>query len=204
MRLMNTSSLRSVVPFLACLFLYSSVAVLRAEETSSLGFEIPATDDGLPGAGPIRRQDWFKSLWTKKRSAWAKQVKKDQKAIVFLGDSITDGWGDTLGDSFAGVKVANRGIGGDTTRGMLIRLKDDVLSLNPSAVVLLMGTNDLADQAEPETIAGNVKLIVEALEKQNATMPIILCQECHRRLRRFPTLPVSRGTAVCCRCALPW
>ena len=167
---MNTSSLRSAVPFLACFLLCAFAASLPAGELPSLGIEIPETDEGLPGAGPIRRQDWFKEVWKSRRSEWAK------KPVVFLGDSITHGWGDNMGNSFPGMKVANRGIGGDTTRGMLIRLKDDVLSLNPSAVVLLMGTNDLADQAAPEIIAGNVKLIIEALKKHDAKMPIILCQ----------------------------
>ncbi|MCA9270457.1 MAG: DUF1080 domain-containing protein [Planctomycetales bacterium] len=139
-------------------------------------FAIPASDDGLPGAGPIRRYDWFRNLWQAKRSGWAKQVEKDQRAVVFLGDSITQGWGDTLGGSFDGMKVANRGISGDTTRGMLIRLQEDVLSLNPQAVVMLMGTNDLEEGAEPETIAGNLKLIIAALKKHNAEMPIVLCK----------------------------
>ncbi|MDC0276793.1 hypothetical protein OAL00_07650, partial [Verrucomicrobiales bacterium] len=82
---------------------------------------IPATDDGLPGEGPIRRYEWFSKLWEKKRGAWAKDVAKDQGALVFLGDSITQGWGPQMKVSFPGVKVANRGISGDTTRGMLIR-----------------------------------------------------------------------------------
>jgi lysophospholipase L1-like esterase len=95
---------------------------------------------------------------------------------VFLGDSITQGWGDDFGGNFPGVKVANRGISGDTTRGMLIRLKEDVLSLNPSGVVLLMGTNDLEEMAEPETIGENFKLIIAALKKHNPKLPIIVCQ----------------------------
>lgn len=73
------------------------------------------------------------------------------------------------------MKVANRGISGDTTRGMLIRLEKDVLSLNPSCVVMLMGTNDLEEQAEPQVIADNVKLIVDQLKKHNSEMPIVLC-----------------------------
>jgi lysophospholipase L1-like esterase len=137
---------------------------------------LPATDDGLPGAGPIRRQDWFQRLWTERRTAWTQQVEKDQKAVVFLGDSITQGWGDDFRGLFPGVKVANRGISGDTTRGMLIRLSDDVLTLNPSAVVMLMGTNDLEENAEPEVIAGNVRLILQALKEHDAAMPIVLCQ----------------------------
>ncbi len=153
----------------------SPLAAQRANEADAR-FAIPASDDGLPGVGPIRRYDWFRNLWQAKRSGWAKQVEKDQNAVVFLGDSITQGWGDTMGGSFGEMKVANRGISGDTTRGMLIRLTDDVLSLNPSTVVLLMGTNDLEEKAEPEAIAANLKLIVGAFKKHNAKLPIILCK----------------------------
>lgn len=140
------------------------------------GIALPATDDGLPGAGPIRRYDWFKGLWTERRSAWAKRVQQDQNAVVFLGDSITQGWGDDLHGEFSDMKIANRGISGDTTRGMLIRLKGDVLDLNPSGVVMLMGTNDLEEKAEPQVIADNVKLIIAELKKHNPKMPIVLCQ----------------------------
>ena len=139
-------------------------------------FDIPKTDDGLPGAGPIRRQDWFQKTWTNRRSKWAKEAGQDQGAVVFLGDSITQGWGDKMGNAFPGMKVANRGISGDTTRGVLIRLEEDVIALHPSAVVILIGTNDLEEKAEPETIAGNLKLIVAGLKKSDSKMPIILCQ----------------------------
>ena len=60
-----------------------------------------------------------------------------------------------MGGSFGAAKVANRGISGDTSRGMLVRLTDDVLALNPSCVVMLMGTNDLEEKAEPATIASD-------------------------------------------------
>ena len=138
-------------------------------------FAIPATDKGLPGEGPIRRYEWFQKLWERKRSGWAERVKTDQGALVFLGDSITQGWGDQFRGHFKNVPVANRGISGDTTRGVLIRLKEDVLSLNPKGVVILIGTNDLEEGAAPEVIAGNLKLIIAALKKHNDTMPIILC-----------------------------
>jgi len=139
-------------------------------------FEIPATDEGLPGAGPIRRYGWFRQLWRERRSEWAKQVAQDQKAVVFLGDSITQGWGGGLGAAFPGIKVANRGISGDTTRGVLIRLREDVLALHPAAVVLLIGTNDLEEGATPEVVAGNLKLILAALKQADARMPIVLCE----------------------------
>ncbi|QDU76485.1 GDSL-like Lipase/Acylhydrolase [Bremerella volcania] len=148
----------------------------RLEAQEAGRFAIPETNEGLAGDGPIRRYDWFRNLWQSRRSNWSKQVKKDQNAVVFLGDSITQGWGDNMGGSFGDMKVANRGISGDTTRGMLLRLKEDVLSLNPKAVVMLMGTNDLEEKAEPETIAANVKLIIAALKKHDGEMPIILCK----------------------------
>lgn len=164
--------------FILVVLMLGAIVPIEGQEkvAARSSFELPPSDEGLPGSGPIRRYEWFQKLWETKRSGWAKQVEKDQNAIVFLGDSITQGWGDDLGGSFAGMKVANRGISGDTTRGMLIRLEEDVLSLNPRAVVLLMGTNDLEEKAEPETIAGNLKLIVAALKKHNPQMPILLCQ----------------------------
>jgi lysophospholipase L1-like esterase len=161
---------------LAGAFLFSDPATTRATAAAAkTGLEIPKTDDGLPGAGPIRRYEWFSKLWLKKRTAWSKQVKQDQNAVVFLGDSITQGWSDKFRGHFPGMKKANRGISGDTTRGVLIRLDEDVLSLNPAAVVLLIGTNDLEEKAEPETIVGNLELILAALKLHNASMPIILC-----------------------------
>ncbi|HEY8535427.1 MAG TPA: GDSL-type esterase/lipase family protein [Vicinamibacterales bacterium] len=139
-------------------------------------FALPPTDEGLPGAGPIRRYDWFQRVWRERRSAWARSREQDRGAVVFLGDSITQGWGDRLTAAFPGVKVANRGIDGDTTRGVLIRLEEDVLAIDPRAVVLLVGTNDIEEGAEPEVIAGNLKLILAALKAHNPRMPIVLCQ----------------------------
>jgi lysophospholipase L1-like esterase len=137
---------------------------------------VPDTDVGLPGAGPIRRNDWFRDIWRKRHQVWAQHAERDQGAVVFLGDSITQGWGDDLGASFPGLKVANRGISGDTSRGVLVRLEQDVIALHPRAVVLLIGTNDLEEQADPEIIAGNVKLLLAALEARDPKMTIALCR----------------------------
>ena len=145
-----------------------------AETSSQLA--VPETDEGLPGAGPIRRADWFRDVWLQRRSAWDKQAEQDRGAVVFLGDSITQGWGEQLEASFPGVKVVNRGISGDTTRGMLIRLEHDVLRLDPQAVVMLMGTNDLADMAQPSVVASNIDQIVDRLNQHNPQMPIVLCK----------------------------
>jgi lysophospholipase L1-like esterase len=147
-----------------------------AAEMAASPLDIPATDDGLPGNGPIRRSESFRKLWHERRTLWASRVEQDEGAFVFLGDSITQGWHDDLGGSFPGLKVANRGISGDTSRGVLIRLKEDVLALHPRGVVLLIGTNDLAEKAEPWTVASNVRSIVDELKKADPKMPVVLCE----------------------------
>jgi len=166
-------------PLAAAMLLIALAAVAPAAPQAAAPaqdpFAIPATDDGLPGKGPIRRYDWFQKLWRERRSQWARERAPDKGAVVFLGDSITQGWGGGLGAAFPGVKVANRGISGDTTRGVLVRLQDDVLALDPAAVVLLIGTNDLDEAATPETIGANLELIVKAIEAHDAKLPVVLC-----------------------------
>jgi len=132
-------------------------------------------DSEFPGLGPIRKMDWFKTLYTQRRVQWWLNREQDKGAVVFLGDSITQGWGN-LAQTFQPMKIANRGISGDVTRGVLYRLKEDVLDLNPAAVVLLIGTNDLEEKGEPEVIAGNIKLLFAALKTHNPKMPVIFCK----------------------------
>jgi lysophospholipase L1-like esterase len=167
---------RRYLCLLPALVVFASFAQTVPSPSPEARWEIPATNDGLPGAGPIRRYDWFRKVWTERRAAWGQRLQQDRHALVFLGDSITQGWGDDMGGSFSGVKVANRGISGDTTRGVLIRMDEDVIALDPSGVVMLIGTNDLEDDADPETIAANLKLILAKLKSHNPKMPIILCQ----------------------------
>lgn len=138
--------------------------------------KIPDRDEGLPGAGPLRRSDWFRGVWRSRRGSWLKKTEAQKNSVVFLGDSITQGWRDDFGGAFDPLKVANRGISGDTSRGLLVRLPEDVLNLNPRAVVLMIGANDLAEKADGEIVFGNVKLIIERLKKHNPKMPIVLCE----------------------------
>jgi len=154
-------------------FLVAADAPASTTAPSESSLDLPATDEGLPGTGPIRRYDWFKSLWTQRRTEWSHRVQQDQGAIVFLGDSITQYWRE-LPQLFPGIKTANRGISGDTTRGVLLRM-GDVTALNPRAVVLLIGTNDLEEWGSPEIATSNLKLIIAALRQHNARMPVVLC-----------------------------
>jgi lysophospholipase L1-like esterase len=90
---------------------------------------------------------------------------KNEKRVVFMGDSITDGWDDPqYGGFFPGKPYVNRGIGGQTTPQMLIRFRPDVIALRPEVVVILAGTNDIAGNTGPmtlEEIEGNLASMVE-------------------------------------------
>lgn len=75
----------------------------------------------------------------------------DEKRVVFMGDSITDAWGNPTGVFFPGEPYINRGISGQTTPQMLIRFWHDVIALQPKVVVILAGTNDIAGNTGPST-----------------------------------------------------
>lgn len=76
------------------------------------------------------------------------------RRVVFMGDSITDSWDDPrYGGFFPGKSYINRGISGQTTPQMLIRFRADVIALKPKVVVILAGTNDLAGNTGPTTLA---------------------------------------------------
>lgn len=79
-----------------------------------------------------------------------------EQRVVFLGDSITDGW--KLAEYFPGKPYVNRGIGGQITGEMLGRMKADVLDLKPAAMVVLAGTNDLARGVAVEAIENNLAM----------------------------------------------
>src|SRR5271166_768957 len=74
-----------------------------------------------------------------------------ESRVVFFGDSITDGW--HIDEYFPGKPYINRGIGGQTTPQMLIRFRPDVIDLEPKVVVILAGTNDIAGNTGPMSLA---------------------------------------------------
>jgi len=91
---------------------------------------------------------------------------QEKGRVVFLGDSITDGW--KLGQYFPGKPYVNRGISGQTTPQMLVRMFPDVINLHPAAMIILAGTNDIARNTGPETaemIEDNLRAMCELAEK---------------------------------------
>ena len=73
----------------------------------------------------------------------------ERRRVVFLGDSITQGWFDRHPAFFTDNGFIGRGIGGQTTAQMLARFWPDVIALKPAAVHLLAGTNDIAGNTGP-------------------------------------------------------
>ena len=149
-----------------------AIAQNRAVAERTAGQPAAAVESEPPGVGPIRQEGRYER---ERRAAFMKQKAEKQHALVFLGDSITEGWGDDFREKFPGVSVANRGISGDTSRGLLARLDEDVLALDPRGVVLLIGTNDIGLDVPPEGIAENVKLLVAKIAAKDPKTPIILC-----------------------------
>ena len=104
-------------------------------------------------------------------------VTPGEKRVVFMGNSITEFWKTIDSDFFIRNKsFIDRGISGQTTPQMLVRFRDDVINLNPSAVVILAGTNDIAGNTGPTTVEkifGNIVSMAE-LAKSNK-IKVILC-----------------------------
>lgn len=138
-----------------------------------------------PGRGP----DAKPKGWDERRGVFAAREEEDRGAVVFAGDSITAWWAG-LPEAFPKLKVANRGISGDTSRGLLARFHADVLVLQPRAVVILIGTNDLHLGAKPGDVTFNVREILELLDKERPGTPVVLCCVMPRKPEpgRFPDL----------------
>lgn len=96
-----------------------------------------------------------------------------QDRVVFMGDSITQGW--HLEQSFPGKPYINRGISGQTSTQMLIRFRQDVIELHPKIVLILAGTNDLAQNTGPMTLKqseGNIASMAQ-LAAANGIRPVV-------------------------------
>ena len=98
-----------------------------------------------------------------------------ENRVIFMGDSITDGWIDTDRDFFKSNNYIDRGIGGQTTPQMLVRFREDVVNLHPKVVIILAGINDIAENTGPskiENVAGNIFTMCE-IAKAHGCKPIL-------------------------------
>lgn len=112
-----------------------------------------------------RLRDWAQLDRYRESNAQLARAAKDEIRVVFMGDSITDGWSNPqFGGFFPGKPYINRGINGQTTPQMLVRYRPDVIELEPQVVVILAGTNDIAGNTGPmtlEEIEGNLATMTE-------------------------------------------
>ncbi len=118
----------------------------------------------------LHAQDWADLNRFKAANKALPVVQEGENRVVFMGNSITIGWLNLRPDFFEGKSYVNRGISGQTTPQMLLRFRQDVVDLNPSVVVLLAGTNDIAGNTGPSTIEmimDNIKSMAEIAQANN-------------------------------------
>ncbi len=121
-------------------------------------------------------QDWANLKRFQIENAELIIPKSGEHRIVFMGNSITEGWLKIRPEFFANKPYVNRGISGQTTPQMLLRFRQDVINLMPSVVVILAGINDIAGNTGPSTIemiADNIVSMAELAQANN--IKVLLC-----------------------------
>jgi lysophospholipase L1-like esterase len=112
----------------------------------------------------VPTEDWANLGRFRKANAELAAPAADEKRVVFMGDSITEGWKRFDAELFESNPFVNRGISGQTTTQMLVRFRSDVIALRPKAVVIHAGTNDIAanrGEISLEDIAGTIFSMAE-------------------------------------------
>ena len=113
----------------------------------------------------VRLRDWANMARYREANRSLAAPSSSESRVVFMGDSITDGWQQPrYGGFFPGKPYVDRGISGQTTPQMLLRFRPDVIDLKPKVVVILAGTNDIAGNTGPmtnEEIQGNLASMSE-------------------------------------------
>jgi len=124
----------------------------------------------------ITAQDWANLNRFREDNAKLAAPRTCDDRVVFMGNSITQGWIDMVPEFFAGRHYINRGIGGQTTPQMLIRFRQDVIHLQPKVVVILAGINDIAGNTGPsslEMIEDNLHSMTELAQANG--IQVVLC-----------------------------
>ncbi len=127
----------------------------------------------IAGGGTL--MDWAN---LKKYRESNEKIKKisDPNRVVFMGNSITEGWSYFSKDFFIDNPFVNRGIGGQTTPQMLVRFTPDVVNLKPKSVVIMAGINDIAGNTGPITIENTAENIISMAEVARANnISVYIC-----------------------------
>ncbi|OIP84501.1 MAG: acylhydrolase [Porphyromonadaceae bacterium CG2_30_38_12] len=100
----------------------------------------------------VNAQDWPDLNRYKAENSLLKSPVNGEKRVVFMGNSITEAWKNSSPEFFTNNPYICRGISGQTTPQMLVRFRQDVISLQPKVVVILAGTNDIAGNTGTSTL----------------------------------------------------
>jgi len=117
----------------------------------------------------LHAQDWANFERYRADNEKLTDPKPGENRIVFMGNSITDGWINADPGFFAGKSYVDRGISGQTTPQMLVRFRADVIALKPAVVVILAGTNDIAGNTGPSTLEMIMDNIISMSELAKAS-----------------------------------
>lgn len=127
------------------------------------------------GEGYAQKRDFANLARYSKENAALPQVSKKDKRVIFMGNSITEGWVRTHPDFFKSNGYIGRGISGQTSYQFLLRFREDVINLSPALVVINAGTNDVAENTQSyneDYTFGNIVSMVE-LAKANKIKVIL-------------------------------
>ena len=132
-----------------------------------------AQDIYIQGGGTLT--DWAHLKKFEKENEQLKKIDEPNR-VVFMGNSITEGWSNFDKDFFINNPFVNRGISGQTTPQMLIRFRPDVVNLNPKAVVILAGINDIAGNTGPISLKNTAENIISMAEIAKANnIKVYIC-----------------------------
>ena len=119
--------------------------------------------------------DWGELTRYKTENAKVPAIALGQARVVFMGDSITEGW-KKFGQFFPGKPYLDRGISGETTPQMVLRFQQDVIHLKPSVVVIFAGTNDIAGNTGDMTPEQTEDNFISMAELAHANgIQVVLC-----------------------------
>jgi lysophospholipase L1-like esterase len=138
------------------------------------GITPPPTGEQKPAKRPLAIDAFSQLSRYEKANAQLGPPAPGENRVVFFGDSITAAWARDP-SFFPGKSYIGRGISGQTTMQMLLRFRGDVIDLQPKVVVILAGTNDLAENQGPESpklIQDDLQSMVE-LASANHITPIL-------------------------------
>ena len=132
-----------------------------------------AQDIYIQGGGTLT--DWAHLKKFEKDNEQLKKIDETNR-VVFMGNSITEGWSNFDKDFFINNPFVNRGISGQTTPQMLIRFRPDVVNLNPKAVVILAGINDIAGNTGPISLENTAENMISMAEIAKANnIKVYIC-----------------------------